>query len=85
MTDMTPKTKARDQELAQRLENRDRTKDNWQDGAALHQLEALVRERDRLDAEIDDAVAAARKAGHSWNSIGLMLGTSKQAAQQRFG
>lgn len=82
---MAPKTKARDQELAERLEKRDHTKDNWQDGAALHQLEALVRERERLDAEIDDAVAAARRAGHSWNSIGLMLGTSKQAAQQRFG
>jgi hypothetical protein len=30
-------------------------------------------------------VAVARRAGHSWASIGLALGISRQAAQQRFG
>ena len=27
----------------------------------------------------------ARSSGHSWTSIGLALGVSRQAAQQRFG
>jgi hypothetical protein len=31
-----------------------------------------------------DAVAGARRAGHSWEAIGGLLGVSRQAAQQRF-
>jgi hypothetical protein len=30
-------------------------------------------------------VDAARRHGHSWAAIGFALGTSRQAAQQRFG
>lgn len=30
------------------------------------------------------AVGSARSAGHSWEAIGLVLGISRQAAQQRF-
>ena len=30
-------------------------------------------------------VANARKAGHTWASIGFALGITRQAAQQRFG
>jgi hypothetical protein len=30
-------------------------------------------------------VATARKTGHSWATIGLALGVTRQAAQQRFG
>jgi hypothetical protein len=32
-----------------------------------------------------DAIAAARTAGISWSKIGELLGTSAQAAQQRYG
>lgn len=32
-----------------------------------------------------DAVAAARAAGHSWATIGSVLGLTRQAVQQRFG
>lgn len=39
----------------------------------------------RADAELRDAVHAARSNGRSWGYIGLILGVSKQAAQQRFG
>jgi hypothetical protein len=38
-------------------------------------------EADRL---LHDAVIRARRAGHSWEAIGALLGTSRQAAQQRF-
>ncbi|GAA4983745.1 hypothetical protein GCM10023225_23730 [Kineococcus glutinatus] len=31
-----------------------------------------------------EAVAGARGAGHSWDTLGRLLGVSKQAAQQRF-
>jgi len=30
-------------------------------------------------------VDVARRAGHSWAAIGLALGVTRQAAQQRFG
>jgi len=30
-------------------------------------------------------VAAAREHGHTWTQIATMLGTSRQAAQERYG
>lgn len=36
------------------------------------------------DQELRDAVAAAHAAGDSWTVIGAAMGTSKQAAYQRF-
>lgn len=41
--------------------------------------------RARSEREVVDAVTAARTAGISWNKIGEILGTSAQAAQQRYG
>jgi hypothetical protein len=41
--------------------------------------------RARGDELLDQFVDAARESGSSWNEIGCALGTSKQAAQQRFG
>jgi hypothetical protein len=44
---------------------------------------------DRLAGDAADLrraeIAAARDTGQSWTSIGDVLGTTKQAAQQRFG
>jgi hypothetical protein len=37
------------------------------------------------DAEITAAVTRARQHGHSWTAIAERLGTTRQAAQQRFG
>jgi hypothetical protein len=49
----------------------------------------LVREAflSRADAErtLRDAVVRARHNGHSWASIGAMVGTSGEAARQRYG
>lgn len=48
----------------------------------------IIEARKGLDAaeqELRDAVAAARAAGDSWTVIGAALGTTKQAASQRFG
>lgn len=36
-------------------------------------------------ASLLTAVSHARKAGASWAEIGAIIGTSKQAAQQRYG
>jgi hypothetical protein len=42
---------------------------------------AAASEGDRL---LHDSVGGARRAGHSWDAIGGVLGVSRQAAQQRF-
>jgi len=68
---------AADPSLQQRLES---------DPAAYLDLIALTqRASAETDALLRAAIAAARTAGHSWTAIGLALGISKQAAQQRFG
>jgi hypothetical protein len=41
--------------------------------------------RARSEREVVDAVTVARSSGVSWNKIGEILGTSAQAAQQRYG
>lgn len=41
--------------------------------------------RARSEREVVDAVTVARSSGISWNRIGEILGTSAQAAQQRYG
>lgn len=38
-----------------------------------------------VEAELRDTVLAARTAGHTWQEIGDVLGTTRQAAFQRFG
>jgi hypothetical protein len=46
--------------------------------------EALRMVRD-AEAELRQTVDAARRAGHTWQELGDLLGTSRQAAFQRFG
>jgi hypothetical protein len=41
--------------------------------------------RDTADSALTDAVAQARHEGMSWDAVGRWLGTSRQAAQQRYG
>jgi hypothetical protein len=57
-------------------------------GTPLEQLTAASSVADQLRARgdelLDHFVDAARSAGSSWSEIGCSLGTSKQAAQQRF-
>ncbi|MEV4316197.1 DUF3887 domain-containing protein [Actinocrispum sp. NPDC049592] len=44
-----------------------------------------VRKVRAAEAELRQAVEAARRAGHTWQELGDLLGTSRQAAFQRFG
>jgi hypothetical protein len=41
--------------------------------------------RARSERQIVEAIVAARAAGLSWAKVGEILGTSAQAAQQRYG
>jgi len=48
-------------------------------------LERAALARARSERQIVDAITAARTKGVSWTRIGELLGTSAQAAQQRYG
>lgn len=48
-------------------------------------LQRAAMARARSERQVLDAVAAARAAGIPWGKIGELLGTSAQAAQQRYG
>ncbi len=50
-----------------------------------YMLERAALARARSERQVADAVIAARAAGASWQKIGKLLGTSAQAAQQRYG
>ena len=52
------------------------------DVEALSAMTALSRD---LDEAIGQAVTGLREVGYSWGEIGLRLGITRQAAQQRWG
>ena len=55
------------------------------DATALRRLGAAVRASADNEHDLADAVAAARRSGHPWRQIATVLGTSRQAAQQKYG
>lgn len=48
-------------------------------------LSAMTALADELDTAIGQAVTGLRSCGYSWAEIGLRLGITRQAAQQRWG
>ncbi len=54
------------------------------DATAFRRIVAAVDAVREADIELVEAVHAARKVGDSWTSIAVALGTTRQAAQQRF-
>jgi hypothetical protein len=48
-------------------------------------LQRAVVARARTEQQLVEAVAKARSAGITWQKVGALLGTSAQAAQQRYG
>ena len=71
-------------ELAQRFEDYEPSEG---DEVPLEEylLKRAVMARARCESQIVEAVAAARSKGITWKQIGDLLGTSQQAAQQRYG
>ncbi len=71
-------------ELAQRFEDYEPQPDDERP-VEEYLLERAAIARARGERQVVDAVAAARAKGLSWQRIGELLGTSAQAAQQRYG
>ena len=71
-------------EIAERLANR-AEEPSWSTAEPLRRVVDAFRHSVTADAEVAEAVKAARKDGHSWAAIAAMLGVSKQTAQARYG
>ncbi len=72
-------------QLAARFEAYDPDPADELDPGAVALLRAAIQERSDAERHVLDAVKAAREAGLSWASIGLFVGTSGEAARQRYG
>jgi hypothetical protein len=55
------------------------------DARALRALRLAFLKRADAERGLAKAVQTARARGHSWASIGAMVGTSGEAARQRYG
>jgi len=55
------------------------------DGAALCAVREAFEDLALAQKRLSERVAVARAGGHSWATIGAMLGTSGEAARQRYG
>jgi hypothetical protein len=73
------------EELAARFEDHEPDADNVRDASALRELRHAFLARAEAEQRVAEAVEKARADRHSWASIGAMLGTSGEAARQRFG
>ena len=71
-------------ELAERFENYE-PEPNDERPVEEYLLERAALARARSERQIVDAITAARSKQVSWTRIGELLGTSAQAAQQRYG
>lgn len=71
-------------ELAKRFEDYEPSSDD-EVAVAEYLLRRAALARARSERQIAEAVDAARRAGISWKRIGVELGISAQAAQQRSG
>jgi hypothetical protein len=76
---------ARAEELARRFEDHEPAPGDVRDGAALRAVADAFARRAASERALATAVHTARAEGHSWSAIGAMLGTSGEAARQRYG
>ena len=72
-------------QLAARFENYQPEPGTGTDATALRELRTAFQNLASSEKQLTDAVKNARQAGHSWTSIGAMIGTSGEAARQRYG
>lgn len=72
-------------ELAARFENYEPSEADELNPDIVAQLRSAVQERSDAERHIIDAVRAARQGGVSWAAIGTFIGTSGEAARQRYG
>ena len=72
-------------ELAERFESYEPNPADELDPGAVTLLRAAVAERSEAERHLLEAVRAAREAGMPLSAIGSFVGTSGEAARQRYG
>lgn len=72
-------------ELAQRFEDYEPSSADERDPEVFAELRQAVLSRSDAERTVKDAVAHARESGYSWAFIGSLIGTSGEAARQRYG
>jgi hypothetical protein len=72
-------------ELAKRFEDYEPSAKDERDPAVFAELRRAVLSRSDAERSIRDAVKHARERGYSWAFIGSLVGTSGEAARQRYG
>lgn len=72
-------------ELAARFEAHEPDDEEIKHAAALRAVREAFRHRAEAEGDLAEAVERARADGHSWAAIGAMVGTSGEAARQRYG
>jgi hypothetical protein len=76
---------ARADELARRFEDHEPGPSEVRDASALRAVADAFTRRADSERALAEAVRAARADGHSWSAIGAMVGTSGEAARQKYG
>lgn len=71
-------------ELARRFEDYEPRPDDERSPESFAALRRAVLERARAEGGLQEAVARARRDGYSWRAIGSLIGTSGEAARQRY-
>ena len=66
------------------FEDHDPNPDNFGEGESLRALSKAVQARAETEKQMVDVVSDARAEGHSWSAIGGILGTTGEAARQRY-
>jgi len=72
-------------ELAARFEAHDPDLADIKDAVSLRAVRLAFQNRADAERRLADAVSVARAEGQSWAAIGAMVGTSGEAARQRYG
>lgn len=72
-------------QLAARFEDYEPDPAHELDPGSVALLRAAIQERSDAERHVLEAIKAAREAGMSWSAIGLFVGTSGEAARQRYG
>ena len=72
-------------ELAKRFEDYEPSRTDERDPEVFAELRRAVLSRSDAERSIKDAVKHSRERGYSWAFIGSLIGTSGEAARQRYG
>ena len=72
-------------ELASRFEEYEPSASDERNPQAFTELREAVLSKSAAERSIRDAVDHAREHGYTWASIGALIGTSGEAARQRYG